>query len=313
MKGQQFFHSFWLSSTVMVLASQPALADVVQVRVVKLVNKANGLEVVLETPNSDSLELDQTNRISTSTQERTWIVDIANTQLSQPETENFPELLPAQGITAVRVQSHDRGIRVTVTGQDEVPTGEVKRTKEGIVLSLAAFRAPHKQPEQRNNPGVVQENPDRSEALKDGIWQKLQQPNTTQAVTPLVSAMASPQEANKPGEDGILEKLRPKKDKLTPTARQGENAVAKVRNTASRNTPQQPNKPTAGSEIRGMSTSRDTLLNKRQPFPNINTAQAPKQVAPARPNLAPRVQVPDYLNPDPNPLKFPTRPREVQV
>ncbi|MEB3181567.1 MAG: TolC family protein, partial [Nostocaceae cyanobacterium] len=110
-----------------------------------------------------------------------------------------------------------------------------------------------------------------------------------------------------------LEKLRPKKDKLTPTARQGENAVAKVRNTASRNTPQQAKKPSAVSQVRGMSASRDTLLNKRQPFPNINTAQAPKQVAPARPNLAPPVQVPDNLNPDPNPLKFPTRPREVQV
>ena len=320
MKGQQFFHSFWLSSTVMVLASQPALANVVQVSGVKLVNKAKGLEVILETPNSESLALDQTNRISTSSQERTWIVDIANTQLSQPETENFHELLPVQGITAVRVQSHDRGIRVTVIGQDDIPTGEVKRTNEGIVLSLAAVRAPHKQQSEGNNPDVGQENPDRSEALKDGIWQKLKQPNTIQAATPLVSAIASPQEANKSGEDGILEKLRQprtnqvtEKDLLTPTARAGENGVRKVRESASRNTPQQAKKPSAVSEIREISTSRDTLLNERQPSRTLNTSQAPKQVAPARPNLAPPVEVPDYLNPDPNPLKFPTRPREVQV
>jgi OMF family outer membrane factor len=317
----------------MVLASQPAWADAVQVSGVKLVNKAKGLEVILETVKTDSLELDQTNRVSTSSRDRTWVVDIANTQLNQPEPGNFQELLPAEGITSVRVQPHQGGIRVTVTGKDGVPTGEVSSTKEGIVLSLTPALADTQQQEQPN------------QAEEESLLQKLRQTNKEEATIPAVTAAASPQqqEAKASGEDSILQKLRqarieareqgsliwgetsPASERQSVTAserpetptspRQSVRASERPETPKSpRNTQKPVKKPAPVSEIRGVSTKKDTLFNERKPASPVgNTAQAPKQVAPPSPRTTRPVEVPDYLNPDPNPLKFPTRPGEVQV
>jgi len=131
-KGQQSFNSFWLASTTAVLVTQPAWADTVHLTTVRLNPTLSGVEVLLETPKSESLA------VFTSSYGRTFSADIINnTQLRLPKGNTFFPTNPTNGITAVTVMPVDaKSIRVTVTGKAGSLVGKAIRGNRGLVLSF---------------------------------------------------------------------------------------------------------------------------------------------------------------------------------
>jgi iron complex outermembrane receptor protein len=108
-----------------------ANAPLVQVTAVRLNPTKSGLDVILETADGSVPQ------VTTSSDDRTFLIDISNARLSLPEGENFRADYPASGITSVTVtRLHTNSIRVTVTGEVAVPKAEVLQKANGLVVSL---------------------------------------------------------------------------------------------------------------------------------------------------------------------------------
>ncbi len=131
MKQLQLLNILGLAATVSVLMAQPVHAQLVQVTGVQLSPTENGLEVILENPEGTSPQV-FTNRYG-----QTFVADIVNTQLALPEGKTFRQDNPVEGIASVTVtQQTSNSIRVTVTGEMGVPTGQVTQSDRGLVFSL---------------------------------------------------------------------------------------------------------------------------------------------------------------------------------
>lgn len=130
MKQPQLLNILGLTATVSVLVAQPVSAQV-QVTGVQLSPTENGLEVILETPSGTSPKV-FTNRYG-----QTFVADIVNTQLALPDGKTFRQDKPVEGIATVTVsQQTPNSVRVTVTGETGVPTGQVTQSDRGLVLSV---------------------------------------------------------------------------------------------------------------------------------------------------------------------------------
>lgn len=76
MKQLQLLQGFWLATAVTtVLVAQPAFAQVVQVTGVQLNSTDTGIEIILETPAGEELQ------VLPRTDGNTYIADIPNAQL----------------------------------------------------------------------------------------------------------------------------------------------------------------------------------------------------------------------------------------
>lgn len=129
----------WIASEVVVLAAEPALADVTTVTSVRLEPTNSGLEVILETPNGEQRGRDGTYRVLPTSFGKTYVVNIINTQLRLRDGQDFRALNPTAGIARVTVtQQGANSIRVTVTGTSALPTTRVVESTKGLVLSLTA-------------------------------------------------------------------------------------------------------------------------------------------------------------------------------
>ena len=141
-KRQQLFNSFWPSLTTLVVATQPAWADTVQVTEVRINPTVNGIEVILETPSNASPP------VLTSSYGETFVANIINTQLRFPKGKTFRADNPIDGITGITVTPlNGKSIRVTVKGEAGVPVGQMVRTDKGLVLSLRATHTSLTQPQ----------------------------------------------------------------------------------------------------------------------------------------------------------------------
>ncbi|MCG6136168.1 MAG: TonB-dependent siderophore receptor [Nostoc sp. LLA-1] len=105
--------------------------SLVQVTGVKLEATDNGIDVILETNQSDQLQL------TNQSQENSYIVDIPNAQLNLPDGNIFRQEQPTEGITEVIVTNLDAStIRVTVTGETGAPQVELFDGNEGLVFGV---------------------------------------------------------------------------------------------------------------------------------------------------------------------------------
>ncbi|MGB3265241.1 MAG: TonB-dependent hemoglobin/transferrin/lactoferrin family receptor [Microcoleus sp.] len=106
--------------------------SVVQVTGVRLNRTQSGLEIILETGGQ---QLQTTTRI----QGNTAIVNIPNTVLQLPDGGNeFRVQNPAPGITSITVTQLDANtIGVSVTGVDRVPTAQIDRNANNLILSIS--------------------------------------------------------------------------------------------------------------------------------------------------------------------------------
>jgi iron complex outermembrane receptor protein len=113
-----------------------ASEKVVQVTNVQLKPTNSGLEVILETTDGTLPQ------VTTSSDDRTLLIDISNARLKLPEGEAFRADKPTAGITSVTVTPlNANSVRVTVTGEAAVPFAEVTRSGSGLVFSLTSERS----------------------------------------------------------------------------------------------------------------------------------------------------------------------------
>ncbi|MBW4543126.1 MAG: TonB-dependent receptor [Symplocastrum torsivum CPER-KK1] len=107
-------------------------SGVAQVTSVRLNPTDIGFEVILETQDGDSLE------VETRSEGNSLIADIPNAVLVLPEGDEFRADNPAEGISSVSVTQLDaNSIQVAVIGETGTPTVEVISTESGLTLSLA--------------------------------------------------------------------------------------------------------------------------------------------------------------------------------
>ena len=136
MKGQQLFNSFWLASTTVVLAIQPAWAETVQVTTVRLNPIDSGIEILLETPSSIYPS------VLTSSYGETFVANIINAQVLFPKGKIFRTSNPSDGIAHVTVTPlNAKSIRVSAKGLGGAPIGKVLRRGGSLVLKLTASDA----------------------------------------------------------------------------------------------------------------------------------------------------------------------------
>jgi len=149
----QLLPSFLLAGVVTIFISQPAFAQVIEITKVELNPTENGIEVILETPAGEQLQvLPRTNDNT-----YTYIADIPNAQLRLANGNIFSQDNPVEGITAVTVTNQaPNSIRVTVTGASAVPTAQLFDSDKGLIFSLlptvssTEAREPAKKPETPN-------------------------------------------------------------------------------------------------------------------------------------------------------------------
>ncbi|MBW4641055.1 MAG: TonB-dependent siderophore receptor [Gloeocapsa sp. UFS-A4-WI-NPMV-4B04] len=127
---------------ISVLISQPVFAQVREVTGIKLNSTENSIEVILETPAGEQLQV--LPRITGNT----YIADIPNAQLRLKGGNTFRSDNPTEGITTVTVTQATNSIRVTVTGSEVLPTAQLFDSDEGLIFSFtpAAFNPQAQQP-----------------------------------------------------------------------------------------------------------------------------------------------------------------------
>ncbi|NMG22718.1 TonB-dependent siderophore receptor [Brasilonema bromeliae] len=127
-------------------------SGVVEVTGVKANPTKKGVEVILQTPKGQALQL--VNRSAGNN----FVVDIPNAQLRLPSGDafTFRSTKPIAGVTEITVTNFDANtIRVTVTGEAGVPTVELfDSPNEGIIFSVASTsqRAQQGQPQTQQSP-----------------------------------------------------------------------------------------------------------------------------------------------------------------
>jgi iron complex outermembrane receptor protein len=136
----------------------PPATEIVPVTTVKANATKNGVEVILQTPKGQQLQL--TNRSAGNS----FIADIPNAQLRLPSGDafTFRSTKPIAGIAEITVINIDANtIRVTVTGEAVVPTVELYDSpQEGLILSVAtaasSTQQQQQQPQTQQKPGEDQ-------------------------------------------------------------------------------------------------------------------------------------------------------------
>ncbi len=147
------------ANTAKLLLVQQNNNSSVKVTGVKVNTTDKGIEVILESANTDALQ--PTNKST----ENSFIVDIPNAVLSLSEGKDFSITNPVNGIVSVSVTQADaKTVRLTVTGEAGLPTAELFDSEEGLIFELVpkAATTPAPQPEQprsETTPEQVTEQP----------------------------------------------------------------------------------------------------------------------------------------------------------
>ncbi|MEA5505971.1 TonB-dependent receptor [Halotia wernerae UHCC 0503] len=128
---------------------------------VRLQSTDKGLDVILETNQSDKLQP------VVKSEGNNYIIDIPNSQLGLPSGDTFRQEKPSAGITEVIVTNLDANtVRVTVTGETGVPQVELFDGDEGLIFgvvpTLTTTQTPA-QPEQQPSSETQPEQPSAQE------------------------------------------------------------------------------------------------------------------------------------------------------
>ncbi|AFY50228.1 outer membrane receptor for ferrienterochelin and colicins [Nostoc sp. PCC 7524] len=128
------FSNLAIASTILFI-NQPAWANINQITNVVVYETDDGIELSLESNNGMS-------SVSTSTEDKNFIADIANTQLRLQSGGDFTIQNPAPGITQITVTSPDaNSVRVIVTGESAPPVVKVEQKDQEFLLFIATTAA----------------------------------------------------------------------------------------------------------------------------------------------------------------------------
>jgi len=110
---------------------QPSSQEPIVITGVQISTTDQGLNVVLETDGNKVLTG------TTSTEENNLIIDIPNARLQLPESNEFRQENPIEGINSIIITTGDtNSVRVTVSGIDAPPTGQLLDSQQGLTISL---------------------------------------------------------------------------------------------------------------------------------------------------------------------------------
>jgi iron complex outermembrane recepter protein len=130
---------------------EPAIAQAVENEIISITNvKINstdtGIEVILETSQGTALE------VSFGNDGNKYIADIPKAQLALPDKNTFTLDNPITGITQIQVINQDSNtIRLTVTGDENLPQVELFDGDEGLIFGIVASKSETQPPEQAEN------------------------------------------------------------------------------------------------------------------------------------------------------------------
>ncbi len=131
MKYPNALISLGLGTVVSVLSAEVAHAQVIQITDVDLSTTSQGSTLILKTGGSNQPEQFQTRYGNTIA------VDLINTQLNLPQGESFKQENPLPGIASIQVtQRYANSVRVTITGETEIPEVAVSSEKGQLVVGL---------------------------------------------------------------------------------------------------------------------------------------------------------------------------------
>lgn len=133
MRQAQALSGIVIGGAVALFATQPSLAASTQVTGVRLNESGGEVQLTLET--KTGAERPQVFAVSRGND---FVADIANAQLSLDEGESFRQVNPLPGITSIVVnQSDANSVRVTISGENSPPKGQVLESGEqGITLAI---------------------------------------------------------------------------------------------------------------------------------------------------------------------------------
>ncbi|MEO1067995.1 MAG: AMIN domain-containing protein [Cyanobacteria bacterium J06638_6] len=124
-------HPILLSSALVTMVAQPGLAAMTSITDISLNTTDTGLDLVFKTQGGDN------SNIFTVNQGNTLQADITRAQLNLPDGGSFTQANPAPGISQVSVVPLDaNSVRVTVSGTDQSPVGEVASSDNQVVFSI---------------------------------------------------------------------------------------------------------------------------------------------------------------------------------
>ncbi|YAF95599.1 MAG: TonB-dependent receptor domain-containing protein [Nodularia sp. CChRGM 3473] len=136
-------YSHYSTNAAQLLAQQ----SIITVTGIQVNATDQGIEVILATSQAEALQP------ITKIEANSYIADIPNAVLTLPEGNDFSSENPVTGIASVNVTQADANtIRVTVTGDSEVPTVELFDSNEGLIFGFtpvaSTTQAPEAEPEQ---------------------------------------------------------------------------------------------------------------------------------------------------------------------
>ncbi|MFW9265337.1 TonB-dependent siderophore receptor, partial [Nostoc sp. CALU 546] len=138
------------NSQILVQSPTPT-SEIIAIAGVKATSTQNGVEVILETPLGEQLQI--TNRSTGNN----FIADIPNAQLRLPNGNafNFRSEKPNAGITEITVINIDTNtVRVTVVGETSLPTVELFDDNTGLVFGINSSATAMQPPQQSETPPV---------------------------------------------------------------------------------------------------------------------------------------------------------------
>ncbi|MCL6753450.1 TonB-dependent siderophore receptor [Nostoc sp. CCCryo 231-06] len=143
------------SNTQILVQSPTPTSEIIPVTGVKANPTEKGVEIILETPLGEQLQV--TNRNT----ENNFIADIPNAQLRLPNGNafNFRSEKPTAGITEITVINADANtVRVTVVGENTLPTVELFDDNAGLVFGITSTATAMQPPQPLETP-QAQEKP----------------------------------------------------------------------------------------------------------------------------------------------------------
>ncbi|MDZ8227264.1 TonB-dependent siderophore receptor [Nostoc sp. ChiVER01] len=128
--------------------SQAGSSEVIQITGVRVNPTAQGVEVILETPSGDKLQ------VLPKSEGSAYIADIPNTQLRLAGGNVFRQEKPVAGITEITVSNQDaNAIRLAVIGETALPKVELFDSDEGLIFGFVTTPTSTTAPQE---PGTAQ-------------------------------------------------------------------------------------------------------------------------------------------------------------
>jgi outer membrane protein TolC len=296
-KVQQLFHSF-LPGVIVILAIQPASAEIV---------KAQGLQVAAS------------GNVSSSTLSGTSITDIINRELPNTAINSIPDFIKSARTTVTVKPLISNTILPTVTGKTGVLIGQ-----KGIVSSWVPSENYFELGDKIRSPIASEKQSAMSNVKPLGVYSFKLAQNTPASVSQKATTFPAPLTNNKNPDTQLQTVSQVSTSDSTAASllnkaqfcpQQGQNSQnfsltdGVIDLKACR---QRQNNSTGGNSVTQAQTPRTAPITPI-PTPAPGRGVQTPTPTPVTPASTGEVQIPDYLNQNPNPLQFPTKPEEVRL